>query len=99
MTSPLTIADMEKHTLETIATIKGVAEMSDEQLMTTMRGFFSEHNKGKITVIRRQTSSSYGDDGEPDARDGLCVLDARDEGQQTNALPRLQLEQLPRARS
>lgn len=63
MTSPQTIVDIEKHVLE-----QKVEEMSDEALMTRMRGFFDVHNKGKITVIRR--TSSRNDDGHvlPDDR-------------------------------
>jgi len=51
MTSPQTIVDIEKHLIE-----QKVEEMSDEALMSRMRGFFDEHNKGKITVIRRISS-------------------------------------------
>jgi len=85
MSSPQCMADVEKHVMETIATIKNVADLSDEEIMKSMRGFFTEHNKDKITVVKRQTSS------EDDVETGVHVVEL-----QTTALCRQEREKLHR---
>lgn len=85
MSSPQCIADVEKHVLETIASIKTVSELSDDEIMKSMRGFFTEHNKDKVTVIRKQTAS-----------EACAEKDAHVEELQTIALCRQEREKLHR---
>ena len=55
--SPLP-TEVEKQIIDQIATMKTADQLTDEEVMQKMRGFFDAHNKGKITIIRKQTSSN-----------------------------------------
>jgi len=50
--------EVEKQIIDQIATMKTADQLTDEEVMQKMRGFFDSHNKGKITIIRKQTSSN-----------------------------------------
>lgn len=60
--------EVEKEIIDQIATMKTVDQMTDEEVMVKMRSFFHEHNKGKITVIKKQTSSSDDEGVQQDVR-------------------------------
>lgn len=59
--SPSLPVEVEKQIIDQIATMKTADQLTDEEIMVKMRGFFDTHNKGKITIIRKQTSSTDDD--------------------------------------
>ena len=80
--------EVEKQIIDQIATMKTADQLTDEEVMQKMRGFFDTHNKGKITIIKKQTSSN--DD---------VPLDDRVEEIHTTVRPSLVRPLPPRAQS
>jgi len=81
-------AEVEKQIIDQIATMKTADQLTDEEVMEKMRGFFDAHNKGKITIIRKQTSSNVD-----------APMDVRVEELQTTVHPSLVRPLPPRARN
>ena len=88
ITTSVLPVEVEKQIIDQIATMKTVDQMTDEEVMQRMRGFFDEHNKGKITIIKKQTASND-DEGVPQ--------DVRVEELQTIVRPSLVRPLPPRA--